>query len=66
MNKPKNTDAAASTASLQFGMKNAILGVLGLVALIGGYILLGQGSITAAPLMLVLGYVVILPAALLS
>ncbi len=67
MNKPNSNDtASASTDSLQFGVKNAILGALGLAALIGGYILLGQGSITAAPLMLVLGYVVLLPAALLS
>lgn len=55
-----------STDSLQFGVRNAVLGVLGLAALVGGYVLLAQGSITAAPLLLVLGYAIIIPAAILS
>ena len=36
------------------------------VAIIGlGYYLLGQGSITLAPVLLVLGYVVLLPLAII-
>ncbi len=36
-----------------------------LAAIIAGYVLLSRGSITAAPLLLVLGYIVLVPAALL-
>lgn len=36
-----------------------------LAAIIAGYVLLGRGSVTAAPLLLVLGYIVLGPAALL-
>lgn len=57
--------AAARDDSLQFSTVNAALGGAGLVALVLGYWLLAQGSITAAPLLLVLGYVVLLPLALI-
>lgn len=53
------------TAALQFGRVNAILGAAGVVSLVVGYALLAQGSITAAPLLLVLGYVVLLPLAII-
>jgi len=36
-----------------------------LAAIIAGYVLLGRGSVTAAPLLLVLGYIFLVPAALL-
>lgn len=52
-------------AALKFSKINAILGLGGVVSLILGYWLLAQGSITAAPLLLVLGYVVLLPLALI-
>lgn len=57
--------AAARSQSLQFSAVNAALGVAGLASLVLGYWLLAQGSITAAPLLLVLGYVVLLPLALI-
>jgi hypothetical protein len=44
---------------------NIALGAAGLVALALGYWFLAGGSITAAPLLLVLGYVVLLPLALI-
>ncbi len=50
---------------LQFTRVNAMLGVAGIAALSAGYWLLAQGSITAAPLLLVLGYVVLLPMAII-
>ena len=50
--------------SLRFSRKNGILGLAGLVVIVLGYALLAQGSITAAPLLLVLGYLVLLPLAL--
>lgn len=52
-------------AALRFTRVNAMLGAAGLVALAVGYWLLGQGSITAAPLLLVLAYVVLLPLAII-
>ncbi len=41
-----------------------ILGA-GLVSIVIGYILLGQGSISAAPALLVLGYCILVPVALI-
>jgi len=52
-------------AALKFTRVNAMLGAGGLLALTLGYWLLAQGSITAAPLLLVLGYVVLLPMAII-
>ena len=52
--------------SLRFTRVNAILGAAGIVSLAVGYALLAQGSITAAPLLLVLGYVVLLPMAIIK
>ena len=63
-NKTKTTDAA-QPAALRFTKVNAILGVAGLATLTLGYWLLAQGSITLAPLMLVLAYVVLLPLAII-
>ena len=51
-------------ASLQFSAINGILGVSGILTVALGYFLLSQGSITAAPLLLVLGYVILLPLAI--
>lgn len=50
--------------SLRFSRKNGIFGLVGLLVIVLGYALLAQGSITAAPLLLVLGYLVLLPLAL--
>ena len=35
------------------------------VAIVSGYVLLDRGSVTAAPILLVFGYIVLIPAALL-
>lgn len=50
-----------------FGLRPLNLGLLvgGLVAIATGYMLLNRGSTVAAPLLLVLGYAVLVPAALL-
>ena len=52
-------------AALQFSAINGILGIAGILTVALGYFLLSQGSITAAPLLLVLGYVVLLPLAII-
>lgn len=61
-NRGKNRRGNAG--SLRFSRKNGILGLAGLLVIVLGYTLLAQGSITAAPLLLVLGYLVLLPLAL--
>lgn len=58
-------DRDGHPASLKFTEVNAVLAVLGLVCLTVGYWLLARGSITAAPLLLVLAYVVLLPMAII-
>jgi hypothetical protein len=65
MEKKTRTQTTPETADLRFTRVNAILGASGLAALTLGYWLLAQGSITAAPLLLVLAYVVLLPLAII-
>lgn len=60
-----NDSPSTDTRPLRFGPVNAVLAGLGIACLAGGYVLLAQGSITAAPILLVLGYVGFLPAAIL-
>jgi hypothetical protein len=52
-------------APLRFSTINGILGVAGILTVALGFFLLSEGSITAAPLLLVLGYVVLLPLAII-
>lgn len=52
-------------AALRFTRVNAILAAAGLLTLTLGYWMLAQGSITAAPLLLVLAYVFLLPMAII-
>lgn len=47
--------------SLKFSPINGILLVLGVVAITIGYMQLARGSTVGAPLLLVLGYVVLIP-----
>lgn len=63
MAKKTKSDAPAA---LKFTRVNALLGAAGLAVVTLGYWLLAQGSITAAPLLLVLGYVVLLPMAIIK
>jgi hypothetical protein len=52
-------------AALKFTVENALLGAAGLLCLSVGYWLLARGSITAAPILLVLAYVILLPLAII-
>ncbi len=56
----------AATGALGFGFTplNYAAFALGLISIVVGYVLLDRGSVTAAPLLLVLGYAVLLPVAL--
>ena len=62
----KRKKATARPAALKFTKVNAMLGGTGIACLALGYTLLAQGSITAAPLLLVLAYVVLLPLAIIK
>ncbi len=57
----RTTAANAPRAALKFSAINAILLIAGLIAIVIGYLLLAQGSTVAAPLLLVLGYAVLVP-----
>lgn len=48
-----------------FGKRNYILFGVGLVAIIIGYVFLGTGDTVFAPILLVLGYCVIIPIAII-
>ncbi|EQB64319.1 MAG: hypothetical protein RBG1_1C00001G1898 [candidate division Zixibacteria bacterium RBG-1] len=64
--KPKSSGVKGKEKySLPFGKKNLIWFGIALLVIIVGYILLGSGSITLAPLLLVLGYCVLIPVAIL-
>lgn len=62
----KKKKRGAQPAALKFTKVNALLGGSGIACLALGYALLAQGSITAAPLLLVLAYVVLLPMAIIK
>lgn len=51
----------AAKKGLPFTRQNYLLMGAGLLAIIVGYIALGSGSITLAPILLVLGYCVLFP-----
>ena len=56
-----NASGAEREGALQFSRQNWIFLLLGLISIVAGYVLLDGGSIVAAPLLLVLGYVVLIP-----
>jgi hypothetical protein len=49
----------------RWGSLNSLCLGLGVAALVGGYVSLGAGSITLAPLLLVTGYCVLIPGSFL-
>jgi hypothetical protein len=60
---PQNPKGAGAVpqSSLKFSPINGIFLALGLAAITAGYILLARGSTIGAPLLLVLGYAVLIP-----
>jgi hypothetical protein len=61
----KKKAAPAEEMRWPFGPKNYLLFAIALVVIVVGYILLSQGDITLAPILLVLGYCVLIPIAIL-
>lgn len=52
-------------ARIAFGPLNYALFGAAILAIVIGYVLLSRGSITLAPILLILGYVVLIPAGIL-
>jgi hypothetical protein len=68
MTRDRSTGRASGqdkTTFLGLGLINLVVLALAIVAIVIGYVLLGRGSVTAAPLLLALGYTLLVPAALL-
>lgn len=65
-NKNKKINSSTDSTQWPFGKKNYILFAIALVVIIAGFIALEQGSITLAPILLVFGYCVMMPWAILS
>ncbi len=63
----RNKGNMGERQSSGFGLRPINYTLLGsaVVAIVSGYVLLGRGSVTAAPILLVFGYIVLIPAALL-
>ena len=67
--RPKSLKAKAVAPEVDLGFRwglwNSLLLLLGVVVLVGGYMSLAKGSLTLAPVLLVTGYCVLIPASLL-
>jgi hypothetical protein len=57
--------AVETELGFDWGMGNSLVLGLGLAVLVAGYVSLSRGSITLSPVLLVLGYVVLIPTSLL-
>ena len=64
--KPKPKPPGRESGDLRFGRRNYVALGGALVAIPLGFWLLSRGSITAAPVLLVLGYCVLVPYGLIS
>jgi hypothetical protein len=65
MNRPPSRTAArelqTGEGSVRFSLQNWVLLAAGAFCVIAGFVLLSGGSTVAAPLLLILGYVVLIP-----
>ena len=59
--QPSATPRERVEGTLRFSLQNWLLLGLGVASIVAGYVLLSGGSTVAAPLLLVLGYVVLIP-----
>jgi hypothetical protein len=56
----------SSGVDLPFGRKNYILFGLAAIVILAGYIALSRGSITLAPILLLTGYLILIPWGILA
>jgi uncharacterized membrane protein HdeD (DUF308 family) len=67
MNRASSSRTPASAArepqggTVRFSLQNWVLLAAGMLSIVLGYVLLARGDITAAPILLVLGYAVLIP-----
>lgn len=57
---------APPDAELPFGRRNYILFGVAALIILAGYVALARGSITLAPILLLVGYLVVIPWAILA
>lgn len=57
----ERTGSMTGPGRFRFGVANYAAFVAGLIAIVLGYVQLDNGSVTAAPLLLIFGYAVLLP-----
>ena len=71
MNKKKEEKNVHLFEGWTFSKKNYVLGGIGLATIIFGYVIMASGtvnsfqSLTLAPIMLFIGYIIVIPAALI-
>lgn len=63
--KAKKIEETKSTENWPYGKKNYLIFGIAAIVIIIGFILLGQGSDTFSVILLVIGYCVLIPAALI-
>ena len=63
--KPKKSQVSETTEQWPYGKKNYIVFAAAIFVIIVGFILLGQGDDTFSVILLVVGYCVLIPAALI-
>ena len=61
----KEKKTASEGFEWPFGPRNYILFAIGIIVIVVGYISLSAGSITLAPILLVLGYCVLIPVSII-
>ena len=63
---PGPRPAELPNAELPFGKKNYLLFTVAAVVILAGYVALSRGSITLAPILLLTGYLVLIPWGILA
>ncbi|OGG01116.1 MAG: hypothetical protein A3F83_13375 [Candidatus Glassbacteria bacterium RIFCSPLOWO2_12_FULL_58_11] len=63
--KPSQEKEIAAGVAKAFSQKNLVLFIAALMVIVLGHIALGMGSITFAPVCLVLGYCILVPLAII-
>jgi hypothetical protein len=65
MSPAKKAKKAAATVGIEFGKRNYIILGIGLLLIIVGFLFLAGGDITISPILLVVGYCVVIPLGIL-
>ncbi len=63
---PGQRPAEPPNVEIPFGRKNYLIFGLAALVILAGYVFLSKGSITIAPILLLLGYLVLIPIGILA